>query len=193
MRRLWKITKTAPWIILGILVVDAGLVLGMGQYQHPEKIPKSDAIVVLGAAINSRAANNRALAALELYQQGKSELLVLSGGRISDADITEARYMEKVIVKNAADLPKIILEENSHSTYENLKNVRAKIGPTKSLIVVTDKFHIARTVLMAKREGFAKVYWASPQNPTINRRELRSHYLREMLAMLDYIPKFILG
>lgn len=193
MRRLRKIVKIALWTVLGVLVLDSALVLGMGEYQHPEKIPKTDAIIALGAAINSRVAYNRALTGLSLYRQGKAGKLVFSGGRISDADITEAAYMQKVAEKEAGQKLPTVLEEGSHSTYENLKNTRAKIGATKSVVIVTDKYHVARSVILAKRQGFGQVYWASPQNPAVNRGELRYHYLREILAMLGYIPQFIFG
>jgi len=173
----------------GILIVDA-LVIAFFSIYRPA-IPKADAIIILGAAINTPALYNRSMEGLRLYQDGKANILVLSGGRISDQDISEAKYMDKVITKNAQGLVPVMLEDQSHTTYENIKNSKALLPDAKSIIVVSDKFHLARAVLVAKRAGFAHVYWAAPQPYYFSKSELAYYYMREEFAMIAYIPKFI--
>ena len=46
--------------------------------------------------------------------------------------------------------PEFGLDENSHNTFENLRNSKSKLPNAKSVIIVTDKFHLARSVIMAK-------------------------------------------
>ena len=158
-------------------------------YERP--IQKTDAVIVLGAAINTPALNNRSLEALELYEKGKTDILVLSGGRISDKDISEAGYMKKVIEKNSKQSVKVVLEENSHTTFENIQNSRKLIPNAKSVVVVSDKYHLARAVILAKRFGFDEVYWSAPSSSYYPREELYYHYFRETVALLSYIPKFV--
>ena len=95
-------------LFLGLLfVADVGLVWGMAHIR-PD-IKDADAIIVLGAAINTPALKNRTLKGLELYEDGKSDLMVLSGGKIADSDISEAEFMAKVIDLNQEEPVKYVL------------------------------------------------------------------------------------
>ncbi len=194
MHKFIKILKIVLILIGAIFVLDAGLILTMANWQ-PE-VGKADAIIILGAAINTPALTNRTLTALRLYQQGKADTMILSGGKIADSDISEAQFMEKVIARNTADPISYILEDQSHNTYENIKNSKAalkSVGNRSSIIIVSDKFHLARAYLLAKRAGFKTVYWSSPEPDYYSRADLNYYYLREFIAIIDYIPKFILG
>lgn len=189
MKKIWKIYKYIAITVVTVFLLDLGVILGFSLY-HPQ-IKKADAVVILGAAINTPALYNRSMEGLKLYQEGKANMLVLSGGQDFDRAITEARYMQNVIEANAKKPVPLILEDQSHSTYENLKNTKAKLRDHKSIIIVSDSYHLARAALMAKRMGFGPVYWSSPRPDYYSKKELAFHYLREMAAMIDYIPKFV--
>lgn len=193
MKKVYRILKWLGLAVATVLVLDLAVILTFANL-HP-RLEKADAIVVLGAAINSPALQNRSLKALELYEAGLAPLLVLSGGRISEQDITEAGYMKRVISSHADKSARynLILEENSHTTFENLENTKAKIPNAKSIIIVTDKYHIARAVLIAKRAGFQAVSWSAPIPYYHKLSDQIYYYFREALAMLAYVPKFIVG
>ena len=177
-------------ILLGILVTLDVATLAFFSLYHPQ-IKKSDAIIILGAAINTPTLYNRSLEGLSLYEQGKADVIVVSGGRISDEDISEAAYMKKVIDKNSGGkIVPVVLEDQSGTTYENLKNTKAKLPQAKSVIIVSDKFHLARGVLMAVREGYYPVYWAAPATH-YSFSEWCYYYFREGVALIDYVPKFL--
>jgi uncharacterized SAM-binding protein YcdF (DUF218 family) len=186
-----KIIKFVVAFFLVLLILDAGLIWGVAHQQS--KIDHADAIIVLGAAINTPALVNRTMKGLELYEQGKADVMVLSGGKIAEADISEAEFMEKVIKKNSHMPVHYLLEDQSHNTYENINNAKAELGDADSLIVVSDAFHLARAVILAKRAGFKNVYWQAPSSGYYSRSELRYYYLREFVAMVNYWPKFIFG
>ena len=188
MKSLKKIVKWASLFIIVVIIADAAIVFSFANSQSG--IHRADAIIVMGAAINSTAVYNRTIKALELYEQEKAPVLVLSGGRISDEDISEATYMQRVLQENTDEVLNLILEEESNSTYENIKNSKEKLGEVSSIIIVTDKYHIARSVLVAKRAGFAEVMW-SASDTEFSGEDIRYHYLREMAAMISYLPKFI--
>jgi len=191
MSKFWKIIKWPLVIVVAFFVIDAAVITFFSFYRP--QIQKADDIVVLGAAIYTPSLYNRSLEGLRLYQAGDAREVVVSGGRISDKDISEAHYMQKVIEANSSTTVPIIIEDQSHSTYDNFKNTKEKIGTGKSVIVVSDSFHLARGVLMAEREGFHVVYWSAPEPYYYNKKELLRYYLREIVAMVDYIPKFIWG
>ena len=189
-----KILKVLKWLVLcvaAVFILDFAVILAFANIQP--KLEKADAIIVLGAAINSPALQNRSLKALELYEQGLAPVLVLSGGRISDKDISEATYMERVIQKNTQKPLNLILEEKSHTTFENLENSKVLFPNAKSIIIVTDKYHIARAVIMAKRVGFKTVAWSAPKPYYSKIDDAIYFYGREVFAMLAYLPKFVFG
>lgn len=190
--KLFKFIFKLVIVLVGLLVVADMALITVVAHWRPE-IKKADAIIVLGAAINTPALYNRTLEGLHLYEQGKADVMILSGGKISDSDISEAQYMEKVIKKNATTTVAYILEENSHNTYQNIGNSKAKLGDKDSVIIVSDEFHLARAVMLAKRAGFKTVYWSAPKPEYYKTSELRRYYFREFAAIIGYIPKFIKG
>jgi len=192
MKILWKIYKIAAIIMVSVLLVDLAVVMFFSYYR-PNINQKADAIIILGAAINTPALYNRSLEGLRLYKQGDADVLVLSGGQDYNGAMTEAAYMKKVIDANSEGLAPVLIEDQSHSTYDNIKNSKELIGSGRSVIIVSDEFHLARGVIMAKREGFGPIYWSAPKPTYYSKKELALYYLREMVAMIDYIPKFIFG
>lgn len=184
-----KICKWLAVIFVGLVAADISLLAFFSLY-HP-KIQKADAAIILGAAINTPALYNRSLTGMKLYQQGKTDILILSGGRIAEEDISEAEYMRKVIRKNGGASVPMLLEDKSRTTYENI-NYSKKIRPeVKSVIIVSDRFHLARASLMALRNGYRPVYWQSPSGTYYKRSEWLYYYLREGIAILAYLPKFV--
>jgi len=186
---MWKILKWLFAAVVVFFVLDAAIIWGFAHVRP--QIPKADAIVILGAAINTPALYNRSLEGLRLYEQGKAPVLVLSGGVDYPKSIPEALYMQQVISNNTSSVPQTVLDPDAHSTYENLKNSRRIMGRNKSVIIVSDEYHLARGVLIALRQGFYPVYWSAPKPSYYSKKDLTLYYLREMAAMVDYIPKFI--
>ncbi|HAG27618.1 TPA: hypothetical protein DCG61_02460 [Patescibacteria group bacterium] len=191
-----KILKYFLFAVLVVLILNVGFIYTIAK-SRPE-IERADAIIVLGAAINTPALTNRTAEGLRLYQDRKAEVMVLSGGKISESDISEAEYMEKVINRFSDEPVEYLLEENSGTTYENIKNSQAKLreagrADNGSVIIVSDEFHLARGVLLAKRAGFETVYWSAPAPNYYSQEQLRFYYFREFMAMINYIPKFIFG
>lgn len=176
-------------VLVAFFIIDTLLVVGIG-FVNP-KIEHADDAVILGAAIYSVALHNRTEKAIELFKEGKVDTLVLSGGKISVGDITEAQGMKRIISKELNPLPPIILEDKSNTTYENIKNTKNLIGTDKSIVIVSDRFHIARAVLLAKRAGFKQVLWASPSLSHYSKKEIIYYYWREIVALPSYIPKLI--
>lgn len=177
-------------------LINFGMIYAVAKTES--QFEKADAAIILGAAINTPALTNRTTEALSLYEQDKVDLLVLSGGKISESDISEAEYMEKVIKRYSGEPVEYILEEGSHNTYENIRNSKQKLadvglGTDSSIVIVSDEFHLARGVLLAKRAGFETVYWSAPEPEYYSQEDLRFYYIREFFAMINYVPKFIFG
>ncbi len=184
-------------VIFFIAIVSYfGVIFVMGK-MHPQ-VSSADAIIVLGAA-HENMATQRALKGFELYRERKSGTLVLSGGKTT-FPVSEAQYMKSVILRyasttnassasatnasSATNALHIILEEDSLNTYENLRNSKLKIPNAKSIIIVTDQFHIARSVLIAKSLGYQTVYWDSPDPSYLSVSSRFKYYISEMKAVV---------
>jgi uncharacterized SAM-binding protein YcdF (DUF218 family) len=191
MKTLWKIYKILAVTVVTVFLLDIFVVLFFAWYR-PALKPVDD-IVVLGAAINTTSSYSRSLQGLKLYQAGEAKTIVVCGGVDYPKSISEAEYMSETIQKNSKNPVPLILDDKSQSTYENLKNTRALIGGGKSIIIVSDDFHLARAVLMAERLGFGHIYWSSPNASYYSFSEHAYYYIREVFAMIDYLPKFITG
>jgi uncharacterized SAM-binding protein YcdF (DUF218 family) len=192
MKKVRKIVVKLCIAIIIILLMSLCTVIGFAKWQRePNNV---EAGIILGAAINTPALYNRSIHGLKLLETGKVQILVLSGGRISDRDISEAGYMKKVILKNnnnKEESLKLILEESSRNTFENIRNSKEKIANKKSVVVISDEYHLARASLLAWRMGFKQVYWSAPESSFYPKKELYFHYFREVVALVVYIPKFI--
>jgi len=150
--RFWKIP----------LVVTAGFYLTVvmriaGMVYSDTKV-NSDAILVLGAKIYKGNDYNPCLVArvkhvVVLQKQGFAESLILSGGEDGESKATEAEVMAKIVETQGADENKIILEEESTSTHENIANsiTLAKQQGMDSVIIVTEPFHAPRASMVAMK------------------------------------------
>ncbi len=192
MRKVLRIIQGLITAVAVVLVASLAFVTAFAQYHRP--VGKADAIIILGAAINTPALYNRSLEGLRLYQAGDAPLMVLSGGVDYPKSISEAEYMRRVIVAHSSTTPNLILEAHSHSTYDNIENSKMLLPKARSVIVVSDTFHMARAVTMAKAAGFGPVYWSSPDTSSYYPPgQMVYYYVREALAMVYYVPKFVLG
>jgi uncharacterized SAM-binding protein YcdF (DUF218 family) len=181
----------ASVFILVVFVIDATFILKFPKRALPPQGTEADVIVVLGAAINSRAVFNRTIKGLRMYEADKGRQLVLAGGKTSKADETESHYMGRVVVANAVEPPRFILEQASQNTWENLHYTRRLVPDAQSVLIISDTFHLPRAVLVAKKAGFTEVYWDSPDQYYYSSDDLRWYYFREMVALLDYMPRLV--
>lgn len=188
-------TLNITTIIVGlILVLDVGAVIGF-SLTHPTIPDHVDAIVVLGSKVGTPALTQRTLTGLKYYQQGKTDTIVLSGSRGRDESISEAQAMANVIKaeveRTHGKMPHLILDTRSNNTSENLINSKSLIPAAKSIILVSDGFHMARSLLLAKDVGFQRVYWDSPAPTYYSLPDLSYYYAREAVAIIVMLPRLI--
>lgn len=116
-------------------------------------------IVVLGAQIKpngpSVALARRLDRAYQYLQDNPDTLCVVSGGQGSNEPVSEAQGMYEYLVEKGIGAERIILEDTSQSTVENLVNSRKLIPDDITKVgVVTSNFHVYRGVQLAKKQGF---------------------------------------
>lgn len=117
-----------------------------------------DYIIVLGAHVDgtrlSLALLERTRRAFRYLKENPGTKAVLSGGMGKGERITEARAMYVYLTEHGIDAKRLILEERSTSTKENLAFSLELIGSRDcSVGVVTNHFHVFRGVAIGRRCG----------------------------------------
>lgn len=188
-----RFIKIVVYALVLVILVDVLFVILFPHASLPSSDYPADAIIVLGAAPNSPAIRNRASKGLELYYAGQAEQIILTGGNTSSKDESEAMNMARFLARIETTAVPTTLEEHSTNTFENLKNSRILVPSANRIVIVSDVYHLPRAFLIAKRLGFKDVYWESPSSNYYKPSELAWYYGREMVAILAYIPKFVVG
>lgn len=137
-----------------LVIVGAGKII---ERESDYSIEKTyDAIVVLGAGLKadgtpSNMLKDRLNGAIEIYKKGVAPKIIVSGD-CSGEYYDEVSAMRKYCIDNGVPEGDIIRDDNGFSTYETMDNVVRRMG-YKKIMVVTQKYHIYRSVYIARRMG----------------------------------------
>lgn len=136
-------------------------------YRLLERTDGADFVVVLGAGLRpdggvppllaSRLERGREVwAALDRDAAGFRPMLIVSGGKGTDERRSEASAMAAYLVERGFPADRLLLEDASRTTEENLVFSKAIIDglrPGARVTVVTSDFHAFRAALLARRLG----------------------------------------
>lgn len=122
-----------------------------------KKDEKFDAIVVLGAAvwkgnIPSPVFTGRLNKAIDLLDKNLSNRVILTGSN-APFELSEARVGKNYLLQKGVDPKKIYMEETTTSTIEQvhfIKNVVIGEKKFNKVLVVSDAFHLPRTIEISK-------------------------------------------
>ena len=118
-----------------------------------ERAEASEYAVVLGAAVQengepSRIMRSRLQAALEFTEKNETAVVILSGGQGGNEPKSEAQCMYETMLEMGADESRLLLESESHTTRENLKNsleiIESRGGTEQPVAIITSEFHQRR-------------------------------------------------
>ena len=119
-------------------------------------------IVVLGNKLDnnkpSQALIERLDGAIQLSGKYPDAQIVVTGGLTSGNSITEAEIMKAYLIEQGIDADRIITEDQSDDTRENMANTKVLIEEGDTVILVTNSFHMVRAMLYAKAYNFADTY-----------------------------------
>ena len=157
---LWISIALVALVLLFLLIINLIVILGAGRIVRGNKDytidEKYDAIVVLGAGLRadgkpSNMLEDRLKGAIELYKKGVSQKIIVSGD-CSGEDYDEVSAMKKYCIDNGVSEDDVIRDDAGYSTYETMDNVVNGMGYER-IIVVTQKYHVYRSVYIARRMG----------------------------------------
>jgi len=149
-----------------------------------------DVVIVLGAGvIGERVSNPLALrldTAIYYFERNPNAYIIVCGGLGNTATITEAEAMARYLHERGIPRERILLEEKSTTTFENLtfalEILDEHFPDGFSAVVISNDFHMFRAVSMARRIGINANHLGAP-TPTLL---LAENYLREMMANIHF-------
>ena len=142
--------------MLGTMILVIGLIaFRIYSFGTTVSDEPADAAIVLGAAVwgsdVSPVFKERINHALELRRSGKVRRIIFTGGQGNRNELTESSAARQYAIQQGISAADILVEESSHTTYENLvfaREVAAARG-LKRVLIVSDPLHMKRAVTMA--------------------------------------------
>lgn len=172
-------------LFLSFIIIESLILIEGG------KIPteKVDYVIVLGARlygdIPSPSLLERLKVATEYLKENEDVKVIVSGGQGIDEDVSEAYAMKKYLIDNGIGNNRIIEEDKSTTTFENLSMSLDKIREIDNkedlrILIATNKYHIFRLKFLAKRLGVIPHGLPAKIPPTV----MIQSYIREYLAVI---------
>ncbi|MCM1300017.1 MAG: YdcF family protein [Firmicutes bacterium] len=194
-RRAGKIILIIILAVFILLVIYAAVLSGLMINAACNSPRAPDTVIVLGCKVQpsgnpSVMLNRRIEAAYGYLEENPDIICVVSGGKGSDEPVSEAEAMKKALVDKGIDETRIIAEDKSESTRQNiefsLKILEEKGMEVTEAAIVTDGFHQFRAGLIAKEFDIVPTA-VSAQTPM---RLVAAYWLREWFALSH---RFVFG
>ena len=120
-------------------------------------------MVVLGAQMKtsgpSKALKYRLDEAVRYLEANPDTKVIVSGGQGPDEPMSEAQGMYDYLVNAGIAPDRILLEDQSKNTFQNLTFSAEYLDPSNDLVgVVSNNFHIFRATKIAQKAGYQNVY-----------------------------------
>lgn len=153
-----------------------------------------DYIIVLGAQVRENGPSvvlrYRLDAAIDYLNENPNTMCIVSGGKGVNEPFSEAEGMSEYLLENGIEDSRIILEDTSTNTVENIQNSKVLMDETyQNVGIVTNNFHLFRAIQIAKAQGLKGVCGIAADSSTLY---LPNNVLRECGGILkDWIMKNI--
>lgn len=179
------------WIILFVAaalgIVSVITLMSFIYIKGKTKACNEKVIIVLGCRVKwdkpSLSLIKRADAAYDFLMKNPKALAILSGGQGKDEALSEAECMKNLLLEKGIDKSRLILEDKSTTTDENiafsLKLINS-LGLDKEIAVATSEYHQLRASMICNRYGLK----SSPQSAKTKLTVLHVFLLREIFGII---------
>ena len=149
-----------------------------------------DYIIVLGAQVResgpSVVLKYRLDRAIDYLEENPDTKCIVSGGQGKNEPFAEAVGMADYLQKNGIDGKRIIVEAESRTTEENIKNSKTFLEEDASLGIITNDFHVFRALQMAGEQGLSEACGIAADSSKLY---LPNNMLREFFAEIKHLVK----
>lgn len=168
-----------------VLVITESCFMAGAALDKPDN--KSATIVVLGCKVvgtqPSMMLEERLEAAYKYLNDNPEAVCILSGGQGEDEEISESRCMYNYLVDRGINADRLIMEEKSTSTRENLQfssEIIKSRGLNEEIILITNEFHLYRAGKVADSLGLSHKSVPADTNIWL----FPTYYVRELYGIL---------
>lgn len=187
-----RVPQVVRWMLLvvvciglAVFVCIEGLVVSqMGMTDDTDV----DYVIVLGAQVREdgpsvvlRYRLDRAISYLETHPD---TVCLLSGGQGKNEPYAEAVGMAQYMEEHGVAADRLILEKQSLTTVENIRNCRELLPDHASVGIITNDFHMFRALQIAKKQGLSHVTAITAGSAKLF---LPNNMLREFFAEIKFL------
>lgn len=170
-------------LVLGVFLFVEGLILSGFVNKDFHNL---DYIVVLGARVKDHGPSlilrQRLDCAIDYLVQNPGTQVIVSGGQGTDEPTTEALGMKNYLIQQGnIEESRIIMEENSFSTFENLSFSKEFIEEGSTIGIITSNFHSFRAMRIAEELNYDNVVSIPASSDLFL---LPTNLLRESMAVI---------
>lgn len=181
----WLLVFFAVCVCIGVILFSAletCVILGMNY--HPKE--NADYVIVLGAQVRgtrvTKSLKKRLDAAYDYAVKYPKCKVIVSGGQGPGEDIAEAEAMRIYLLEKGLEEERILVEDKSTTTKENLLYSKDIIqDETAEVVIVTNNFHAFRALKLAGKLDYQQV---SILPASSDNRLLLNYMVREAAALI---------
>ena len=170
---LHDLTRLALAAIVGSAIAAGYVTFRIWDQGARDDARAADAIVVLGAAqyngTPSPLFEARLDHAVRLYDEGIAPVLIVTGGKGGDRDVTtEAATARAYALSRGVPDEAILVEDRSRTTLEQLEMVGRMLRDRglRTAVLVSDRTHMLRSLRIARDQGFEAFGSPTTTSPT---------------------------
>ena len=170
---------------LGTVLLNAWMIEAESGrvFERLADVPARPAGVVLGTEPGTVEMADRLDAAAQLYQAGKVQRLIVSGGS-EPPSYNEARDMRAGLIKRGVPDAAIVQDPMGYRTLDSMARAREVFGQS-GVVVVSQGFHLPRAVFLGRNWGLDAVGFAAADPDGFISRNHAREWLARVLAVLD--------
>ena len=187
------------WLSLVLFYLFATPIVSASIFKYVErgqvrkdisKMPKADAIVVLGGmfnyvktetgGLNEWGDPDRFFGGIELFKAGKANQLIFTGAKMPWADKdqeTEGESLKKYAIQFGVPDSSIKISGLVTTTEDESKEVRKLLPTSNNIILVTSAYHMPRSKSLFDKQGFNVTSFPVDSKVSVEGR-----------TILDYLP-----
>ena len=169
-------------VLLGVVLSGA----------HDSITGEPKVMVILGCKVESWGPSillqDRLDKALDYLEDHPDLTVVVSGGQGPDEHQSEAQCMYDYLTDHGVDSDQILLEDQSHNTWENIRFTQALLEregiDTSQMLVVSNGFHLTRVKMLWDRVWEGEYTLSTLAAPSSHLPSRLKMYVREPLALV---------
>jgi len=191
-----KIFKLSFMIFIFFILINLYVIKFSNKhiYKNESDIPKAYIGIVLGAYVwnntyPSYVLRDRLNGAIRLYKAKKIDKILLSGDH-GQKEYDEVNTMKKYLLDNGIPENIIFLDHAGFDTYSSMARAN-KVFEVTDAIVITQDFHIARSVYLARKNGI-NAYGYSIKS-VASRRNYIKRWIRDKFAVIKAFSNVLIS